>query len=660
MAHENEGLFSRLRGRLSGKSGQDADSTIASKDRVKVWKDRIAKAKKLRSDWETEFKLKELENMYLGKETEGIRVFNHFLATLKSELPPIFFTNPTFMVRAKPKSAGPAATGQLMRAEGVLQSIAVHDDNLEESGELAIAQSYFRLGVLKVIFDPKLEPNPRAGKPVFMHNADQTPILDRQTGQPQLLLDPDSGQPVMEPNFIVSDEVYRWEWIDARKMLLPDQGPDQRKWTWIGEEVITSLEEARTDERFPQELRERLKSNYSADPDREKNSTRYETEQDHDEMICYSECYDIKRKQWYIYAEGQDFEDFLVEGALPDGIEDHPYAILSAFNPIFGPKPSPWPLPEVFAWKPVQEEYNIRRTQITAGAGRSARKYYYDESTFDNEEEAKKALVSTRDMEGVKITSIKNPPVILTDPGQTPDLYKDIQLLTEDKRQITGQTGAKLGLPNASSATEATFAERASDSRTADKRKMVNRWMRKAGRKMLQLVQGTMTLDMYVMIRGLNNMEVEDYAMQVYGLNPLMLRMLSGIKDILIERLGKQDWVKTTRSELIFEADVEVVPGSVRPRTLDVERQEWFEFLKVIGAFPQLLLSRELLMETARKYETITQAMVDELNALAQKMMMAQQTTAGRQGDNQQGGGPGPNPIENTLTALMQGGGTPQ
>lgn len=659
MAESTSNFFTRMKSRLTGGDPAENQQKAEAKDRVKLWKDRIGKAKKLRENWEAEFKLKELEEMYLGQENKGVRVFNHFLATLKSELPSIFFTNPTFLVRAKPKTAAPASNASLMRAEGVLQSIAAHDDNLEESGELAIAQAYFRLGVLKCIFDPTLEPNPRAGQPVMMHNADGTPIMGPD-GQSQPLVDPQTQQPVVEPDFVISDEVYRWEWIDARKMLLPNEGPDQRKWTWLGEEVVTRLQEAKADERFPKALRDQFKSNYSVDPDRQKNATRYEVEDDQDEMFCYAECYDIKAKQWYIYAEGQDFEEFLIDGPLPDGIEDHPYAIMSAFNPIFGPKPSPWPLPEVFAWKAVQEEYDIRRSQITAGAGRSARKIYYDESTFVDEDGSLKALVSNKDMEAVKLQSVKNPPVTIPDPGLPPDLYKDIALLTEDKRQITGQTGAKLGLPNASSATEATFAERASDARTADKRKVVNRWMRKAGRKMLQLVQGTMTLDKYVMIRGLNNTEVEDYAMQVYGLNPLMLKMLPGIKDILIQRLGEQSWVQTTRTELTFEADVEVVPGSVRPRTLDVERQEWFEFLKVIGAFPQLLMSRELLMETARKYETITQAMVDELNALAQKMMMASQTTAGRQGDNQQGGGAGPGPIENTLAAMMGGGGTPQ
>jgi hypothetical protein len=161
-----------------------------------------------------------------------------------------------------------------------------------------------------------------------------------------------------------------------------------------------------------------------------------------------------------------------------------------------------------------------------------------------------------------------------------------------------------------------------------------------------------MTLKQWVLIRGLDDGEVGKYAMQVYGVDPMMLQTMPAIKQMLIERLGEQKWVETTREELTFEASVDVVPGSVRARTLDLEKQEWLEFLKVIGMAPQLLMSRELLTETATKYETITQKMIDELLALAPKMMAAQQGAAGHAGDNGQGGGAGPSPIENAMTAL--------
>jgi 8-oxo-dGTP pyrophosphatase MutT (NUDIX family) len=619
----------------------------------KTWKNRLQRAKKLREDWENEFKVKELENYFLGKQDPSGKIFNHFLATLKAEQPELFYTNPTFMVRPRPDAAGLVPEQKAKKGEGVLQSVAKQDDNLEESGELATAQAYFRMGVLKCVFDPKLEPNPRAGQPIMAKMADDSPVIDPQTQQPTPLTDPKTGQPVIEPDFIVSDETYRWEWVDAKRMLLPDNGPDERKWPWVCEEVSVPLEEAKNDDRFPAHLRERLKSNESIDPDKEKQTaTSFSSEDEDDAMFKYCECYDIKHKRWYVYAEGQDFEEFLIDDVLPDGIEDHPYNFLR-FNLIQGPRPNPWPLPEVFSWRHVQDEYNIRRSQITEGCGRSARKVFFDEGTFPDEVEATKALRSSVDMEAVRIQSTKNPPITLTDTPMPQDLYRDIMLLQTDWRIITGKTGADMGNPDSNTATEATFTQRASNARTAEKRKIIGRWMRKSGKKMLQLMKGTMTLKMWTSIRGLSAQEVQEYAAQVYGMDPVMLQMMPGIKDILIEKLGQQKWLEVTREDLIFEFDVDVVPGSVRPRTLDLERKEWLEFLTIIGQFPQLLLSRKLLEETATKYETITPALIDELQATAQKMMMASQATAGRSGDNAQGGGPGPDAAANTLTAMV-------
>src|SRR3972149_39350 len=115
-----------------------AENEKAARDkRYKTWKDRIARAKKLREDWEHEYKVKELERYYLGDQGDDTTVFNHFLATLKAEEPELFFTNPTFMVRPKPGRQGPANDRIVARGEGVLQSIASQDDNLERSGELA-------------------------------------------------------------------------------------------------------------------------------------------------------------------------------------------------------------------------------------------------------------------------------------------------------------------------------------------------------------------------------------------------------------------------------------------------------------------------------------------------------------------------------------------
>ena len=116
-------------------------------------------------------------------------------------------------------------------------------------------------------------------------------------------------------------------------------------------------------------------------------------------------------------------------------------------------------------------------------------------------------------------------------------------------------------------------------------------------------------------------------------------------------RFGKEDWQSVSQEMMDFEADVSVVPGSSRPRTLETERMQWMEFLKIIGAFPQLAMSPLLLKETANKFEYISQPMIDELAALAEKMMQVNANQAGR---NQGGQAPGAGqPAQQGLAGMM-------
>jgi hypothetical protein len=75
---------------------------------------------------------------------------------------------------------------------------------------------------------------------------------------------------------------------------------------------------------------------------------------------------------------------------------------------------------------------------------------------------------------------------------------------------------------------------------------------------------------------------------------------------------------------------VTVTPGSTRPKSLDAERRAWVEVLKIIGAAPQLALSRKLLEYTLAKFEIEDDALVEELHLLAQQMVQVNANQAGR------------------------------
>lgn len=623
------------------------------------WRSRVLGAQRIRKNWETKYQVEKCERYILGDQkmdlSEGAPIFNNVLATLKIQEPSLFLNNPKFFVNPRPGRNSDIMQRYSAFGEGVLQSIGAEDDQLELAGDLAIFQSFSRIGVLKVCYDPLLEPNPQAGNPIYETDEAGNPILDRSsisfqkdplsgepsmdpnTGQPipdlsaasyLMKKDPLTGEPLMEPNEIVTDEAYKYQWIDANDMLLPDEGPDRSRWSWIGEEIVISLEEAKENSRF-REHRAELKSNETTD--RLKTSKTSEMFDKDSELFRYYECYDIKKKKLYCFADGQDFEDFLSSGPLPDGIEDHPYALLS-YDPILGPESSSWPLPHIFPWLDPQREYNVRRQQITEGAKRSARKVLHDDGTFADPDEAVKALQSSKDMEAVKVQDVSSGhvPKIMEEHDLNQVIYKDISMLQSDWRIITGQTGARLSDPDTNTATEATFVEKAANLRDLQMQKLVGRFLSIAGKKMFQLVKATLTLDMYIKLRGHTDKEFEEYATIVLGLNSQSLRFFPGLLERFKERFGQEKWIRITRETLQFEADVSVVPGSARPQNAISDQNMLIKLLGVFGQYPQLLMVKSLTERVLRAFDVYDATLVEELMLAGQKWIEVNARQAGR------------------------------
>jgi hypothetical protein len=640
-------------------------ATKADQDLLARWKTRVARAQKIRKDWEVAYKVEKCERYFLGMQGDRGRgdqdtVFNHTWATIKTQRPNLFYTQPKFFVRSKPGRNNPTLERDAAIGEATLESVGKQDDNLKRAGSLGVLQNYFRIGVLKTVYDPRMEPNPRAGEPIYNVGDTGEPIVD-ELGQAVQMRDPATGEPLVEPEEVLTDEAYRYEWVDGTNMLLPDEGPDRSKWSWVGEEIVVPLEDAKQDTRFSKSLRSRLVANESTSKLKHAAPLRGDMASSDDEKLRYYELYDIKQKRVRVLADGQEFEDFLMDEPLPHGVEDHPYALLLGWTPILGPEPSPWPMPHIRPWLDIQREYNIRRQQITEGAKRSARKGIYFDGSFDNADEAVKALQSPGDMEFAKGTTPQMIPVMLDVPNLNTDIWRDIPALQADWRVITGQSGARLSDPDSDTATEASFVERAGNLRDADMQDAINDWLSEAGRKMLQRIRATLTMDLWIKLRGFSDTEFQQYVERVYGKEVMLgIQFLPGLKEIYRERFGQEKWQRVTRESLQFEADVSVVPGSSRPRNLEVERSQWIQFLQIIGQFPQLALSRELLRETAAKFEYISERMLDELTALAQQMVninanQAGRTQGGANASAQPQGGDGMGMLANMLASVTGG-----
>ena len=671
-------------------------------ERLQQWRARIDQGIQVRKTWEEEYRVRQLEEAYLGRQGYEAHVrdatwFNQFFATIRVQIPGLFFQAPSFRVRATGGATGQGTRREAMLLEALLQQVAAEEDNLQNDGQLALLQSFFRVGCLKVCYDPQLEKNPAAGEPLtvpmlgqemaaqqavdLMHQlaaeASHAPAMPSPSGASpaspasstpgaspgpgvspapgppspmvRTLLD-ETGMPLTEPDEILSDEIYTWDWVDARKLIFPLQGPNRRRWTWIAEEVDVTLDEARACSQFPKALRAQLVANARVGDSGSGNEAQQASPPPTDpgnpvglerERFRYVEIWDREQKRLMAYAAGQPWSDerFLIDEPYPDGIDDDPYALLS-FLPIVGPEPSPWPMPYTWNWLPLQEEYNDVRRQLTNGAKRAARKLLYDQHTFPDAEEARKALGSSVDMEAVEITDLGRPPVMLQENPINLDITRSTQALQYDWRVITGSPGTRLsGSSDSKTATEATYTERAANLRDSDEQAAVMTWMASAGQKMLQRMRQTLTLDRMVRMRGYSDHEFasmlhspafQQLLIQLYGPElgqamPALLPLFPALQERFRRQFGQERVFAVSREHLQFDADVTVIPMSMGVRTLDAERQSWMQFLGLLSQSPLLMQSPALLRITASMFPYIDEDVIEELLLIGQQQVQQQQ-----------------------------------
>ncbi|KKL13531.1 hypothetical protein LCGC14_2524800, partial [marine sediment metagenome] len=249
-------------------------------------------------------------------------------------------------------------------------------------------------------------------------------------------------------------------------------------------------------------------------------------------------------------------------------------------------------------------------------------------------------------------------PRILETPPISADIWADLPLIERDWQQMTGRSSPQLLKQTGGTATEASFAERASNLIDADMQDGINDWLSMAGQKMLQRIQATLTIDMWIKMRGFSDKEFTKYLERTYGIPQEATKFFPGLKDAFKDRFGEDKPLRVTREDLQFQSVVSVIPGSARPRNLDTERHSFLTFVsQILGPFPQIALSPILLERIMGMFEINDARLVEELHVLGQKMVEINARQAGRnQGDQAGAGGDGQGQIlQNLLAAATQG-----
>jgi hypothetical protein len=370
-----------------------------------------------------------------------------------------------------------------------------------------------------------------------------------------------------------------------------------------------------------------------------------------DKYITYIEMWDLRKRRHTIWAPGQTFSNtqFLLDNPTPEYIENHPYALLLGYTPILAPKSCPWPMPYVYSWLPLQREHHVRRRQLITGANRTARKVFYEDGTFEDGNDAVNFLKSSQDMQGVKITDIQRPPVVHADPPLPTNIAQDLGLLEADWAFETGVSGARTGGRNkgSDSVYDSKVAVSSGEMRDLEMRHSVNIFLESAGKKMLRLLKSTLTLGMYIRLRGTNETSFLSYVALAYGEEIARnIGQYPGIRASFDQRFGDDKWLRLSPEDLDFESDLMVAPGSARPRNQESEKQDFFQIIQLLSspAGSVLTRSRALLTRVADMFEFFDASMIDEILAAAEQSMQLEQMKAGRMQGNDNGAGPGSQP----------------
>lgn len=563
------------------------------------WLEKIERAKKVREKWMENFRISLAYEYYEGRQRpahvspEEWITLNMIYSSLEGILPSLYSVDPYYYIKLKTTYSPDPATIAGMELKAKIRQAMINylkgELRLKQKCRLSIKDAFFQYGSVKVHYHADLEENDKAGEPVI--GEDGRPALD------------ETGQPIMEADFLPANEAYRLSRIHPQDFLVDeDAGPEDDTVAWKAQRIRMPLDDAKNDKRFVSGVRRDLKATEArqdSDKEREQRKKGLAVQDKKDQepdIVVMWEVYDLKKKKWFIVAEGNK-EFLLAPDELPEEIDGDPFVDLR-----FTLRDDSWyPIPPVTQWLDSQREYCETRSKILVHRKRFNRKYELNASAFEDSEKAAADLVTGDD--GTVL--IKNQPI----PGVTPiqDAMLDMQVHTElaylkqdfgDLAVGANQRGSTQGID---SATEAGILEKRAIVREGDRVALVQDFVVDIGRKIDQCVQAHITRDQAVKVSGPQG--------------------------------DAWEMVKATDYAAIDgEYEYSVNVGSTQAQLPEVERAQFTAVLSLFANAPQLLTSKRLLTKVCEMHHIHDEAMVDELYQLGQMMMGGAMATPGTQG----------------------------
>jgi hypothetical protein len=303
---------------------------------------------------------------------------------------------------------------------------------------------------------------------------------------------------VAESNLIVKEDRPFVERVSPFDVFVDPDATSMEDARWVAQRIRRPLEDVKKDKRYNSTARgEASPSHYSKWGQDDFRPRRSQDPQD--SYVEVWEWYDIDRNTVSVFCDGSD--KFLV---APKEI---PFAFGQPFVMIrnYDVPETFYPMGELEAIEPLQQELNQTRTQMMNHRKRFSRKWLYKETAFDTD--GRQALESDEDNVMVPVITDDNLGNVITPMPAVinpPEFYNQSDLISMDMNRVSGVTEYQQGaMPEIRrTATEAAIVQDASNARASDKLAIIERAIGECARRLVMLAQQFMTGEQAIRVVG--------------------------------------------------------------------------------------------------------------------------------------------------------------
>jgi hypothetical protein len=533
---------------------------------IRVWRDRIERGKKLRGHKVKEAKkyIAYYKSKQWDSDSSGWKekpVTNLVFATIKSQLPFLYFQNPKWYVtpktghddseEEKKKIIDNAKTAEIYLNYYANENLRI---TLKKQCRLAILDAFFLFGCLKTGYVAHMIINENYGKPKILGYEKENPIYD---------IDDEGNVQTDENEEIMLNEQFVTRRISPASLIFDTECPNYfEDGRYIIEEISLPLQDVKNDKKYKNT--KNLEPSYMVKrgislSDQEMGKSEYNELQEDLKRVTIYEIWDIEHDKLKVIAEGHD--EWLRNDETPEGVEEHPYTFLQ-YNDI---PDEIYPLSDIKVLKSPQDEYNKSRAMVITHAKRYGRKYGYIENQISEEEMDKIEAGEDGTFFKVKELPLDKTIGVLTDAPLDTSVYTNLDQARGDFDRLATTNEADRGvIERRKTAYEASKVYGSSDLRKEDRRALIEDFMGETGDKLLQSMQA--------------------------NLSPQAAVPIAGKKRALT-------WLHIDKSNIEGQFNVKVEIGSMSAKLPESERQEFVGFMQALSQFPPELIQKKVNLD---------------------------------------------------------------